>query len=71
MRKGDFRSDRDENVDQPERDDRKHWRPYLEYLQRYGDHKRANGEQITDIAPPEYWDERRRNEALKDKPKAA
>jgi hypothetical protein len=39
----DFRSDRDENVDQPERDDRKHWRPYLEYLQHYGARKRAEG----------------------------
>jgi hypothetical protein len=52
-------------------DDRKHWRPYLEYLQRYGDRRRAEGHEAPDIADSEYWEHRRRNEEMKNQPRKA
>ena len=46
----------------------KHWKPYLQYLERFGERNR--GERIpatSDEAREEqYWETRRRNEALKD-----
>ena len=52
-------------------DNRLTWKPFTEYLQRYGDRKRAEGEGSPDIAPQSYWDKRREDEALKDLPRKA
>jgi hypothetical protein len=38
----------------------KHWRPYLEYILKWGDKRRAEGHEAPDAAPPEYWAERAR-----------
>ena len=34
------------------------WRPFTEYILKWGDRRRAEGNPPTDIAPPEYWIER-------------
>jgi hypothetical protein len=49
--------------------ERKHWRPYLEYLARLGKQREQAGLlPAPDIAPPEYWDKRRKDEADKQLP---
>jgi hypothetical protein len=49
-------------------DKRPTWKPFTEYILRYGDRKRAEGNPSPDIAPPEYWDKRRQDEANKQLP---
>jgi hypothetical protein len=45
------------------------WKPYMQYLERLADGRAARGEApAPDVAPQAYWDERRRNEALKELP---
>jgi hypothetical protein len=39
-------------------DNRPSWKPFTEYILRWGDRRRAEGHPPTDIAPPEYWTER-------------
>jgi hypothetical protein len=51
-----------------ENDRPKHWRPYLEYLQRYGERKRAEGHESPDVADDAYWQKRRQDEANKQLP---
>ena len=45
---------------------------YSRYLRKLGEQREARGEPpAPDVAPAEYWEQRRRNEALKDQqPKA-
>lgn len=49
-------------------DNRSNWRPYLDYLMRLADERDAKGNDASDVADDQYWNERRRNEALKDLP---
>jgi hypothetical protein len=45
-------------------DNRPTWKPYLLYLQQYGDRKRAEGNPSPDIALESYLIERERNREL-------
>jgi hypothetical protein len=44
---------------------------YAAYLDELIERNRRNGKHIPDVADQAYWDERRRNDELKDQPKAA
>lgn len=44
---------------------------YLQYLNRLIEKRRASGETLPDLHDDEYWDERRRNEAMKELPRKA
>ena len=46
-------------------DNRPTFRPYLAYLERYGDRKRAQGELSPETHDDAYWQERRQNEEEK------
>jgi hypothetical protein len=39
-------------------DNRPTWRPFSEYIERWGERRRAEGHEAPDVAPPEYWAER-------------
>jgi hypothetical protein len=45
------------------------WKPFTEYILRYGDRRHAEGNPpAEDICDAEYWRERQRNEDLKQQP---
>jgi hypothetical protein len=52
-------------------DNRPTWKPFSEYLERWGERKRAEGNPSPDIAPQSFWDEWRKNNQMPVDKKAA
>jgi hypothetical protein len=52
-------------------DNRPTWKPFTEYIERWGDRRRAEGKKTPNVADNQYWEERRKFEAMKDQPKKA